>query len=64
MKHYISIRDLERNQIDHLIDKAARIAVYGADALPLKRKILGLLFFEPSTRTRMSFESAMLRLGA
>ncbi len=63
MKHYISIRDLDRNQIDHLIDKAARIAVYGADALPLKRKILGLLFFEPSTRTRMSFESAMLRLG-
>jgi len=63
MRHYISIRDLDRSQIDHLIERAARIAEHGADAQPLKGKILGLLFFEPSTRTRMSFESAMLRLG-
>lgn len=63
MKHFISIRDLDRDQIDHLIQRAAGIAEHGAGTEPLKGKILGLLFFEPSTRTRMSFESAMLRLG-
>ncbi len=63
MKHYISVRDLQRSQIDHLITRAACIAENGAPGGPLKGKILGLLFFEPSTRTRMSFESAMLRLG-
>jgi len=63
MKHYISVRDLQRSQIDHLISRAAFIAENGAPGGPLKGKILGLLFFEPSTRTRMSFESAMLRLG-
>jgi aspartate carbamoyltransferase catalytic subunit len=63
LKHFISVRDLDRSQIDHLIHRASEIAESGADQEPLKGKILGLLFFEPSTRTRMSFESAMLRLG-
>jgi aspartate carbamoyltransferase catalytic subunit len=63
MKHYISVRDLDRNQIDHLIHHAGLIASTGAGKKPLDGKILGLLFLEPSTRTRMSFESAMLRLG-
>jgi aspartate carbamoyltransferase catalytic subunit len=63
MKHYISVRDMDRSDIDHLIDRATSIAKHGAGGKQLKDKILGLLFFEPSTRTRMSFESAMLRLG-
>jgi aspartate carbamoyltransferase catalytic subunit len=37
------------------------IALTGSDIL--KRKILATLFFEPSTRTRLSFEAAMLKLG-
>jgi aspartate carbamoyltransferase catalytic subunit len=45
------------------MSRAAQIAENGSDTRPLNGKILGLLFFEPSTRTRMSFESAMLRLG-
>ncbi|HTY16039.1 MAG TPA: aspartate carbamoyltransferase [Methanoregulaceae archaeon] len=63
MKHIISIRDLDRPFIDKLIGQAARIASreYSPDAL--KDKVLALLFFEPSTRTRMSFEAAMARLG-
>ncbi len=63
MNHIISSRDLGRSQIDHLIERASEIASNGAGTAPLDGKILGLLFFEPSTRTRMSFESAMLRLG-
>jgi aspartate carbamoyltransferase catalytic subunit len=63
MKHILSIRDLERPFIDALIRQAGRIASkqYSPDAL--KDKVLALLFFEPSTRTRLSFEAAMARLG-
>lgn len=63
MNHFISIHDLDRDQIDRLISKAGCIAPECSGIEPLHGKILGLLFFEPSTRTRMSFESAMLRLG-
>lgn len=63
MRHIISIRDLEREDIDDLIETAGLIQAdkYRKDAL--RGKILALLFFEPSTRTRMSFEAAMARLG-
>jgi aspartate carbamoyltransferase catalytic subunit len=63
MNHIISIRDLERPEIDTLLDQAARIDSRQYQAEALKGKILALLFFEPSTRTRMSFEAAMARLG-
>jgi aspartate carbamoyltransferase catalytic subunit len=63
MRHIISIRDLDRPAIDRLLDAAAGIETKRYDGQLLAGKILGLLFFEPSTRTRMSFESAMARLG-
>ena len=63
MRHIISIRDLDRAAIDRLLDAAAGIEAKRFDPELLRGKILGLLFFEPSTRTRMSFESAMARLG-
>ena len=63
MNHIISIRDLERTDIDCLLDKAALIHANCYDENSLKGKILALLFFEPSTRTRMSFDAAMARLG-
>lgn len=61
--HIISIKDLGRKDIESILDDAARVAggFYADNAL--KGKILALLFFEPSTRTRMSFEAAMARLG-
>jgi aspartate carbamoyltransferase catalytic subunit len=63
MKHFISIQSIPRESIDKLLDRAEQIARHRPTGRPLSEKILGLLFFEPSTRTRMSFESSMLRLG-
>ncbi len=63
MRHIISIRDLDRAGVDRLLDAAAEIEAKRYDPGLLRGRILGLLFFEPSTRTRMSFESAMARLG-
>ncbi len=63
MRHIISIRDLDRAAVDGLLDAAAEVEARRYDPELLRGKILGLLVFEPSTRTRMSFESAMARLG-
>jgi aspartate carbamoyltransferase catalytic subunit len=61
--HIISIGDFDRGAIDRLLDHAHRIDRKKYDRNSLNGKILAVLFFEPSTRTRMSFESAMARLG-
>jgi len=60
----VSIRDLSRGDMDHVLDMAdvmEPLARTGSDML--HGKIMATLFFEPSTRTRLSFESAMTRLG-
>ena len=62
-RHIISIGDFDRNEIDRLLDHAGQIDNKNYDENALRGKILAALFFEPSTRTRMSFESAMARLG-
>jgi aspartate carbamoyltransferase catalytic subunit len=54
---------MRRDEIDSLLDEAQQIKGHHYDANALKGKLIALLFFEPSTRTRMSFESAMARLG-
>lgn len=60
----IDINDLSVKEIDELIEVAKDI-MKNPDKYSEKcrGKILATLFFEPSTRTRLSFESAMLRLG-
>ena len=58
----ISIEDLSQKDILSVISHAAALKKKQDTAL-LKGKILASCFFEPSTRTRLSFESAMLRLG-
>ena len=64
MRNLIDIMDLSVEEIDELIatakDIMERPAVYSEKC---KGKIMATLFFEPSTRTRLSFESAMLSLG-
>lgn len=64
MRNLIDITDLSVNEIDELIKvgediKTNKEKYYGK----CKGKQLATLFFEPSTRTRLSFESAMLSLG-
>ena len=64
-RHIISMKDFTRDEIDFILDRAIKmedLLKNGTSDL-LKGKILALLFYEPSTRTRMSFEAAMLRLG-
>ncbi|CAI49850.1 aspartate carbamoyltransferase catalytic subunit [Natronomonas pharaonis DSM 2160] len=62
--HLLSAKQLSRGDIEGVLDRAAEIAA-DPDAVAEKHsdKLLGLLFFEPSTRTKMSFDTAMKRLG-
>ena len=64
MKNVINILDLTVEEIDELVALADDIiACPEKYQEACKHKILATLFFEPSTRTRLSFESAMLGLG-
>ena len=66
MAGLITMDDLTNDEILQILDDAERLlpVAQGKLYLPLLRgRILGNLFFEPSTRTRMSFETAMKRLG-
>jgi aspartate carbamoyltransferase catalytic subunit len=62
--HLIDTKQLSRQDIEDVLDRAAEI-----DADPAAfgdrhaGKLLGLLFYEPSTRTKMSFETSIKRLG-
>ena len=64
MRHLIDSTDLSEDDIDRVLNLADDIirdpAAY---AECCRGKILATLFYEPSTRTRLSFEAAMLRLG-
>jgi len=60
----VSIEDFSREEINYILNISHTmepLAAKGSDML--KGKILANLFFEPSTRTRLSFEAAMLKLG-
>ena len=58
----VSIRDLSLEHIHHILTTAAQMKSSPPQPL-LKNKIIAHCFFEPSTRTRLSFEAATLRLG-
>lgn len=65
-KHIISINDFSRDEIDFVLEKSGALEKKlnsSKTSSLMKSKILANLFFEPSTRTRMSFEAAMKRLG-
>jgi aspartate carbamoyltransferase catalytic subunit len=65
-KDIISIKDFSRVEINYILDYAKEMLPYASGEKHkniLGGKVLSSLFFEPSTRTRLSFESAMNRLG-
>ena len=59
------MRDFSRDEIDIILTKAKEFepAARGKKSTLLSGKLLATLFYEPSTRTRLSFETAMKRLG-
>lgn len=64
MKHLIDIKELSVEEIDELIKVAKNIIAHPEEYHEkCKYKKLATLFFEPSTRTRLSFEAAMMELG-
>lgn len=63
-RHLIDPNDLSLEELQSIIDLGLKFYSEPTSYIDLcKGKILGTLFYEPSTRTRLSFESAMLRMG-
>ncbi|AXF78318.1 aspartate carbamoyltransferase [Erwinia tracheiphila] len=62
-KHIISINDLDRSELELVLRTAASLKANPQPEL-LKHTVVASCFFEASTRTRLSFETAMHRLGA
>jgi aspartate carbamoyltransferase catalytic subunit len=67
-EHIISTRDFSKDEIECVLTRAEELEQYARRGAKekcnlMEGKILGNLFYEPSTRTRLSFEAAMKRLG-
>src|SRR5579859_6082653 len=58
--HLLSSRQFDKNDVLDIFSRADNLRINNKD---LKSKILATVFYEPSTRTRLSFEAAMLRCG-
>ncbi len=66
MRHVISVQDFSVEEITGVLDRAEKMVTIArgeAVSEALKGKVLACIFYEPSTRTRLSFETAMNRLG-
>lgn len=66
VKHILSIKPFSRTEIERVfeISEEMEAVAFGKHKLDiLKEKVMAVLFFQPSTRTRLSFETAMQRLG-
>ncbi len=63
LRHLRGPNDLDRSLIEQLLERAAVFELGDSQEAPLQGRLLATLFYEPSTRTRFSFEAAMYRLG-
>jgi aspartate carbamoyltransferase catalytic subunit len=59
----VEVGQFDREDLEHLFAAADLMRGLPRAAAPLRGHVLATLFYEPSTRTRLSFETAMLRLG-
>lgn len=62
-RHIVEVGQFDRADVEHLFARADQLRALPPGDRPLTGRILATIFYEPSTRTRLSFESAMLRLG-
>jgi len=63
VRHVLDVGQFDRHGIEELFASADRLRELPRQAAPLAGLTLATLFYEPSTRTRLSFETAMHRLG-
>jgi len=61
-RHILSVRDFNRTELDQLFFVAQQMQLRGNVEL-CKGRVMSTVFYEPSTRTSASFQSAMMRLG-
>ena len=62
-KHFLNFENFSRQDLVHIIDRAIEIKSKSETSNIFDKKTLGLIFQKPSTRTRVSFEVAMNKLG-
>ncbi|MCL4125127.1 UNVERIFIED_CONTAM: hypothetical protein GTU68_004878 [Idotea baltica] len=66
MRHFLTLKDLSPVELQHLIERAMALKAmqrHGEIYEPLRNKVLAMIFEKSSTRTRVSFESAMIQFG-
>ncbi len=63
IRHVVEVGQFDRAGVEALFAAADRLRALPRGSDPLRGHLLATIFYEPSTRTRLSFESAMLRLG-
>ena len=66
MKHILNTKQFSKTDVDKILDAVPKMKEISEanNEKPMEGKIVACVFFEPSTRTRLSFETAALRLGA
>ncbi|MCC6944288.1 MAG: aspartate carbamoyltransferase [Thermomicrobiales bacterium] len=62
-RHIVEVEQFDRNDLELVFERADVMRQGAPETLRVPSKVLATVFYEPSTRTRLSFESAMLRLG-
>ena len=62
-KHFLNFDNFSKEDLSYIIDRAIEIKSKSESSNIFDKKILGLVFQKPSTRTRVSFEAAMTKLG-
>ncbi len=63
VRHFLTLADLSSDELRFLIQRASFLKRLKGPYEPLKNKVLGMIFENASTRTRVSFEAGMVQLG-